>query len=55
MAKKPENVEKFLKDLSSKLQVLWKREKKVMLDMKKIEANELGFDFDGILAQEDFK
>ena len=54
MAKKPENVEKFLTDLSSKLQVLWKEEKKSMLELKEAEAKELGFDFDGTLAKEDF-
>merc|ERR1712106_989751 len=54
MAKTPENVEKFLADLSSKLQVLWKKEKKVMLDMKEKEAKESGFDFDGTIAKEDF-
>ena len=47
-------VEKFLADLSSKLQVLWKKEKKVMLDMKEKEAKEFGFDFDGTFAKEDF-
>ena len=54
MAKSPENVEKFLTDLSSKLQVLWKREKETMLGLKEAESKELGFDFDGTLAKEDF-
>ena len=55
MAKTPKNVKHFLKDLSFKLQVLWKKEKNIMLDMKQVEANKLGFDFDGDLAAEDFK
>ena len=55
MAKTPENVENFLANLSTKLQVLWKYEKQTMLDMKEAEAKELGFEFDGTLAQEDFK
>ena len=55
MAKTPKNVQRFLKELSFKLQVLWKKEKNVMLDMKQVEANELGFDFDGNLAAEDLK
>ena len=54
MAKTPEKVEKFLADLSSKLKVLWKDEKKTMLDMKEAEAKEFGFEFDGTLAKEDF-
>ena len=54
MAKTPENVEKFLADLSTKLQALWKKEKQTMLDMKDVEAKELGFKFDGTLAKEDF-
>ena len=54
MAKTPEKVEKFLADLSTKLQGLWKDEKQTMLDMKEAEAKELGFEFDGTLAKEDF-
>ena len=54
MAKSPENVEKFLADLSSKLQVLWKREKETMLGLKEAESEDLGFYFDGTLAKEDF-
>ena len=54
MAKTPEKVEKFLADISTKLQVLWKDEKQTMLDMKEAEAKELGFEFDGTLAKEDF-
>jgi len=54
MAKKPETVEKFLNDLITKLQILWKREKESWLKLKKIEAEELGFEFNGKIAMEDF-
>merc|ERR1711892_72473 len=54
MAKNPEAVKKFLTDLSSKLQVLWTREKEIMLDLKKSESEELGIEFDGKIAKEDF-
>ena len=55
MAKTPERVEKFLADLSTKLQLLWKDEKNVMLDMKEAETKEMGLQFDGTLAKEDFR
>merc|ERR1719209_2067829 len=55
MAKTPEKVEKFLADLSTKLQLLWKDEKNVMLDMKEAETKEMGLQFDGTLAKEDFR
>ena len=54
MAKNPETVEKFLSDLSAKLQVLWKKEKAKMLKLKAAEAEEFGFEFDGKIAKEDF-
>eukprot|EP00092_Neocalanus_flemingeri_P009866 GFUD01010635.1.p1 GENE.GFUD01010635.1~~GFUD01010635.1.p1 ORF type:complete len:787 (+),score=201.65 GFUD01010635.1:408-2768(+) len=54
MAKNPENVQKFLTDLTSKLQILWKGEKETMLDLKKSEAAELGIEFNGKIAKEDF-
>jgi len=53
MAKNPETVEKFLNDLITKLQILWKREKESWLKLKKIEAEELGFEFNGKIAMED--
>ena len=51
MAKNPETVEKFLSDLSAKLQVLWKKEKAKMLSLKAAEAEEFGFEFDGKIAK----
>jgi len=38
MAKKPENVKKFLESLAEKLQPIWKREKEEMLQLKKDEV-----------------
>jgi len=55
MAKNPETVHKFLGELSSKLYQLWEDEQKVMLEMKKKEAAELGFEFDGKLDFWDFR
>jgi len=55
MAKNPTTVHKFLGDLSSKLKHLWEEEQKVMLDMKKAEAAELGFEFSGKLDFWDFR
>ena len=54
MAKTPETVTQFLADLSSKLKVLWNSEKETMLELKKAEAKELGFTFDGKIRKEDF-
>ena len=54
MAKTPIAVEKFLTDLSSKLGVLWRREKKVLLDLKEEESKELDIEFDGRINKEDF-
>ena len=54
MAKHPETVKKFLVDLSLKLERLWSKEKKKMLDMKEVEFRELGYGFDGKLNKEDF-
>lgn len=54
MAKTPEIVTKFLSDLTSKLQVLWKDEKSAMLALKEAEAVELGYEFDGKINKEDF-
>ena len=55
MAKNPETVHKFLGELSSKLYQLWEDEQKVMLEMKKKEAAELGFEFNGKLDFWDFR
>ncbi len=38
MAKKPENVKKFLEGLSEKLQPIWKKEREEMLELKKAEV-----------------
>ena len=55
MAKNPDTVHKFLGDLSSKVRSLWDDEQKVMMDMKKAEAAELGFEFSGKLDFWDFR
>lgn len=54
MAKNPENVAKFLSELTTKLKPLWETEKQVMLKLKEAEAIELKFDFDGKINKEDF-
>ncbi|XP_022240182.1 thimet oligopeptidase-like isoform X2 [Limulus polyphemus] len=46
MAKTAENVCNFLKELATKLKVLWDNEKKYLLELKKLECKELGFEFD---------
>jgi len=55
MAKNPDTVKKFLGELSHKVRPLWDEEQKVMLDMKKAEAAELGFEFSGKLDFWDFR
>ena len=55
MARNPDTVQKFLGELSQKLRPLWDQEQKVMLDMKKAEAAELGFEFSGKLNFWDFR
>jgi Zn-dependent oligopeptidase len=55
MAKNPDTVHKFLGDLSSKVRQLWDDEQKVMMEMKKAEAAELGFEFSGKLDFWDFR
>ena len=54
MAKNPDNVKMFLTDLKTKLQKLWSKEQDKMLELKKAESKELGFDFDGKINKEDF-
>ena len=55
MAKNPKTVETFLSDLRSKLKVLWTKEEKVLLDLKKSESEEVGLAFNGKLEKEDFR
>ncbi|XP_077865435.1 LOW QUALITY PROTEIN: thimet oligopeptidase-like [Saccoglossus kowalevskii] len=47
MAKKPEAVDKFLKELSEKLRPLQKSELNVMLEYKKEECEKYGLEYDG--------
>ena len=54
MAKNPDNVKSFLKDLKIKLQNLWSKEKEKMLELKKAESKKLGIEFDGKINKEDF-
>ena len=54
MAKHPENVKKFFINLIPKLQRLWKKEKQKMLELKSIEAEKLGFEYNGKIEHEDF-
>ena len=53
MAKNPKTVKKFLSVLNTKLQVLWKKERKKMLKLKSREAEELGFEFNDKIGGED--
>jgi len=55
MAKDPGTVKDFLTGLSSKLRQLWEDEQAVMLEMKKKEAEQLNFDFNGKLDFWDFR
>ena len=55
MAKNPDTVKRFLGELSHKVRPLWDEEQKVMLEMKKAEAAELGFEFSGKLDFWDFR
>ena len=55
MARNPEAVASFLSDLAVKLQPLWAKEREVMLALKKEEAKELGFEFNGKLEYWDFR
>jgi len=54
MAKNPENIKEFLGELKDKLQRLWAKERQTMLDLKKREAEEYGFEYDGKINKEDF-
>ena len=54
MAKNPENIKEFLGELKDKLQRLWTKERQKMLDIKKREAEEFGFEYDGKINKEDF-
>ena len=54
MAKNPDNVKSFLKDLKIKLQNLWSKEKEKMLELKEAESKKLGIEFDGKINKEDF-
>jgi len=55
MARNPESVASFLSDLAVKLQPLWAKEREVMLSLKKEEAKELGFEYNGKLEYWDFR
>jgi len=55
MAKDPEAVAKFLSELAVKLQPLWQEESRVMLDMKKEEAEVHKFQFNERLEFWDFR
>ena len=54
MAKNPETVKKFLKELKDKLQKLWSKENVKYLELKKAESEEMGIEFDGRINKEDF-
>ncbi|KAJ6642581.1 Thimet oligopeptidase, partial [Pseudolycoriella hygida] len=49
MAKDPETVSSFLKDLVSKMQPLWEAERKVLLKLKEKECKKYGYEFNGEL------
>lgn len=53
MAKTPEAVDCFLKNLASKLQPLWKEERATLLKLKEEECFKLGYDFNGELEMWD--
>jgi len=55
MAKNPDTVKDFLGGLAGKVKTLWEKEQQVMLDMKKEEAGEIGFEFNGKLDFWDFR
>ena len=55
MAKKQENVQKFLDDLSSKLKPLVKQEFAHFLMYKKEDAEKHEFDYDGKINMWDFR
>ena len=54
MAKSPETVKDFLKELKDKLQKLWSKEKVKYLELKKMESELNGIEFDGKINKEDF-
>ena len=53
MAKTPENVKNFLRDLTTKFKLLWNKEHQMLLGFKESETKELGVEFNGTLAVED--
>ena len=53
MAKTPENVKNFLRDLTTKFKLLWNKEHQMLLGLKESETKELGVEFNGTLAVED--
>ena len=55
MAKNPDTVEHFLLNLKAKMKVLWEEEKKVLLNLKSVESEELGLEFNGKIEKEDFR
>ncbi|GBN38346.1 Thimet oligopeptidase [Araneus ventricosus] len=55
MAKSSDNVQKFLTELSHKLEPLWEDERKLMLELKEKECSELGIPFDGKLHPYDLR
>ena len=54
MAKNPETVKNFLRELKEKLQKLWSKENVKYLELKKAESEEMGIEFDGKINKEDF-
>jgi len=55
MVKNPEKVNEFLTDLIRKLQPLWEEEKNQMLELKKIECEKYGYEFNDKLDFWDFR
>jgi thimet oligopeptidase len=49
MAKSPDKVQTFLRDLSTKLQPLWAKERQQFLALKEQECKENGWEFNGKL------